>query len=233
MQYTLAGIRRRVLIDKLDDDSFDTEVIDNFINDVQRDIFTKYKLTFMEKIFSGKIPAGVTMFKMPDDVRINGIQSQIIAATDIQPRSIKERYIEFRDFNRMYPAPIANQPGPIFRWSMYGDSMLTAQPTDREYTMTMFYNKKPKVLVEDADVPEIPEEFGELLVVGAYIKVLRRNEDNDIADNIEAREYAPKLLDLVTEYSSHKEGTTVMPNGYNRPGAAFNTTRNGLVQKSY
>ncbi len=31
MEYNLAGIRKRVLVDKLDDEEFDPEIVDNFI----------------------------------------------------------------------------------------------------------------------------------------------------------------------------------------------------------
>lgn len=51
MDYNLVGLRQRVRIDKLDDEEFDSGVIDNFINDTQRDIFNEYELPFQEKIF--------------------------------------------------------------------------------------------------------------------------------------------------------------------------------------
>ena len=36
---TLADLRKRVMIDKLDDEDYEPEIIDNFLNDAQRDIF--------------------------------------------------------------------------------------------------------------------------------------------------------------------------------------------------
>ena len=80
MEYNLAGLRNRVLVDRLDDDEFDPDVIDNFINDTQRDIFNQYELPFMEKIFSGSIPTGSTMFTLPEDLAL--IQSQVITGPD-------------------------------------------------------------------------------------------------------------------------------------------------------
>lgn len=232
-EYNLAGIRQQVLVDRLDDDEFDPGIVDRAINNAQKDIFNSYGLTFMEKIFSGTVPAGTTMFKMPDDVIPNKIQSQIISGTGVQSRNIKDRYIPFRDFNRIYPIPTDNQAGPIWRWSMYSGNMLLPQPTDREYTLTLYYLKKPVYMTEDTSIPEIPEEFSELLVIGAYIRILRRNEDNDLADNIEQHEWTPKIQELVEQYGMHQEGPIIMKNGYKMAGSSFNTTRNGLVQKSY
>ena len=68
MSYNLAGIRKRVLVDKLDDDEFDPEVVDNFINDTLRSIYNQFELPFQEKIFQGTIPAGSTMFRLPSDL---------------------------------------------------------------------------------------------------------------------------------------------------------------------
>ena len=55
---TLADLRKRVMIDKLDDEDYEPEIIDNFLNDAQRDIFNQFELPFMEKIFIGDVPAG-------------------------------------------------------------------------------------------------------------------------------------------------------------------------------
>lgn len=227
MDYNLAGIRQRVLVDKLDDDEFDPNIVDNFINDAQRDIFNQFELPFMEKIFSGTITAGSVMFKFPDDVAM--IQSQVITGPDGTQRNIAPGYMGFRDFNTKFPTPLNNNPGPIYNWTLYGGNMLTSVPTDQEYTMTLFYIRKPKTLTEDTDVPEIPEEFSELLVLGAFRRVQERNEDYDLAASTEA-EYQKVLVQMVDRYGMRQQGPIIMGN---RQIAGFNKTRNGLVLKSY
>jgi len=211
MEYNLAGIRRRVLVDKLDDEEFDPSVVDNFINDTQRDICNQYELPFQEKIFSGDVPSGSTMFKFPGDVA--EIQSQVITSpADGTQRSLKDSYADFRTFNSMYPTPAASLPSPILKWTLYAGNMLTSAPTDKDYTMTIFYVSKPVTLTENASVPQIPEEFGELLVLGAFKRIQERNEDFDLAAGTQ-REYERILLQLVNRYGFRKaDGPIVMKN---------------------
>lgn len=227
MEYNLAGIRQRVLDDKLDDDEFDAGVVDNFINDTQRDIFNQFELPFMEKIFSGAIPAGSVMFKFPTDVA--QIQSQVITGPDGTQRNLQPGYMNFRDFNAKFPTPANNQAGPIYNWTLYAGNMLTSAPTDQEYTMTLFYVRTPKTLKEDGDVPEIPEEFAELLVLGAFRRVQERNEDYDLAASTEAA-YQKMLVQMVDRKGFRQQGPIIMGN---RQVTGFNKTRNGLVLKSY
>jgi hypothetical protein len=47
--------------------------------------------------------------------------------------------------------------------------------------MEIDYLITPVELVDDSDVPEIPQEFQEILVLGALVRALEVNDDNDIA----------------------------------------------------
>jgi len=193
MEYNLAGLRKRVAVDKLDDEEFDPEIIDNFINDTQRDIFNQFELPFQEKIFQGAIPAGATMFQLPSDVAL--IQSQTLSGV----YNFGERKTKWREFFRLHPDAINSPAGAPVRWTLYAGNVLLSAPTDKEYTMTIFYIRKPKTLTQNGDVPEIPEEFSELLVLGAYRRVLARNEDFDLAREVNA-EYQAQLTLLVNRY---------------------------------
>lgn len=197
MDYNLAKIRNRVLVDKLDDDEFDPQVVDNFINDAQRDIFNTFELPFMEKMFSGSIPTGAIIFNMPEDVALP--QSQVVTAPDGKQVDMMPNRLDFRTFNSMYPTPGNNAAGSVNRWASYAGRVLLDRPTDQEYTMTIFYIKKPKTLAQDTDIPEIPEEFEELLVLGALMRIHDRNEDTDLKQNAEA-EYSRQLLNMVNRY---------------------------------
>lgn len=210
MQYNLAGIRQRVLVDALDDEEFDPGIVDRFINDTQRDIFNQYELTFQEEIFSGAIPAGSTMFRYPTDVA--QIQLQVLSAPDGFQRNLDTSYIPFRDFFSRYPTPQGNTPSSVNAWTLFSNNMLTSAPTDQEYTMTIFYIKKPNTLSLNADVPTLPEEFGELLVLGALSRVQKRNEDMDLAAATNV-EYQRILLQLVNRYGGRKaDGPIIMGN---------------------
>lgn len=197
MDYNLAGIRQRVLIDKLDDDEFDPNVVDNFINDTQRDIFNQFELPFMEKIFSGSLPTGSTMFTLPSDVAV--IQSQVITSPDGQQKDMANGYLDFRTFNKLYPTPANNTASEVVNWTSYAGNMITSAPTDQDYTMTIYYIKKPKVLSQGTDVPDVPEEFSEALVLGALRRVQERNEDYDLAGQTQAA-YTGMVMQMAERY---------------------------------
>jgi hypothetical protein len=207
MDYTLAGLRNRVLVDKLDDDEFDPQVVDNFLNDTLRDIYNQYELPFQEKIFVGTVPAGVTMFKLPDDVAI--MQNQTVLGV----QGFTKRQMKFRDFFRLHNDPDNAPSSQPLDWTLYAGNVLFSAPTDQDYQMTIFYIKKPKVLSVDADVPEFPEEFSETLLLGAYKRVLERNEDFDQANYINTQ-YNNELNLLVARYGYREsDGPIKMGNG--------------------
>lgn len=207
MDYTLATIRRNVIYDMLDDEDFDPDLVDRAINRAQREIFNQFELTFMEKIFSGTIPEGFTMFKYPADLAL--AQDHVITAPDGTQMSIRDLYVPYADFNRMFPTPANSEPGPVLRWTSYGGNIILSRPTDQEYTLDVFYIKKPALLEQNGDVPSIPEEFGELLELGAYIRIAKRNEDTDLAQ-IALQDYAGQLNRLVDRYGFRKTGPIVM-----------------------
>lgn len=193
MNYTLAGLRQRVMIDKLDDEDFDPEIIDNFINDTQRDIFNQFELPFQEKIFSGVIPAGSTMFQLPADLA--QVQSHSIAGV----RNFMNNKARFRDFFYSYPDAVNEEPSQPSVWTQYAGNILLNAPTDKDYTLNTYYIRKPKVLDQDTSVPEIPEEFSELLILGALMRVHDRNEDSDLYDKVSAQ-YDRQLTLLAGRY---------------------------------
>lgn len=210
MNYNLAGLRNRVIVDKLDDDEFEPQIVDNFLNDTLRDIYNQYELPFQEKIFQGTIPAGSTMFKLPSDVA--QMQSQSVAGVP----NFHAKKTNWRDFIRAHPDTLSATPSAPNNWTLYGGNILLDAPTDGDYTMTMYYIKRPVKLTQDSDVPELPEEFEELLVLGAFRRILERNEDYDLAASVEAQ-YQSKLVQLVNRYGFRDaDGPIIMKNRQRR-----------------
>ena len=193
MDYTLQALIRRVQTDKLDDEEFDTGIITRFINDTQRDIFNQFELPFQEKIFVGTVPSSSSMFSLPTDLAL--LQSVSMADTP----GFSDTRMKWKDFFSRYQDNTSAEPGKPSAWTLYAGNIIFDKPTDKDYVLTLFYIRKPVVLIAPTAVPEIPQEFEELLVLGAYIRCLKFNEDNDQAAYHEI-EYN-KLLDLlVTRY---------------------------------
>ena len=197
MSYTLAGIRNRILVDKLDDEDFDTQVLDNFINDAQRDIFSEFELPFTEKIFTGNLPQGAFMFQFPDDV--SHLQSVVVIDEAGRAIDIRDKFLDFQEFNSRHPSPVSNDQGSIMYWTLYGGKMITSRPVDLEYTMTIYYNKVPKTLLDDGDIPELPAEYEELLVLGAFYRVQYREGDSD-EGLLTKSEFRTKLEQMANRY---------------------------------
>lgn len=208
MTYNLASVRNRVLDDKLDDTEYDPNIIDRFINDTQRSIFNLYELPFQESVFNGVLPVGGVIFTFPVDYQLQ--QSLVITDPEGNQRDITDNYMNFRDFNNAYPLPSANDEGSPLEWTVHGGQLYLSRPTDQEYVLSLYYLKKPTKLEDDADVPEIPEEFEEVLVLGAYHRALSRNEDFDQAAYVKNSDYAEEVDKLVSRYGRRQTGKVMI-----------------------
>ena len=208
MNYDLASLRQRVIIDKLDDEDFEPEIVDRFLNDTLREIYNEFELPYQEKIFSGKVPVGSNMFALPDDVAV--IQNAVITGPDGQQRNIHNHFLNFRDFTTKFPTASGSPAGSVQFWTMYSGNMILSRPTDEEYTLELYYIKKPTLLVDDTDTPEFPEEFSEMLVLGAFKRVQEREGDYDEAA-VTLSQYNAMMSQLVARYGyRRKDGPITM-----------------------
>ena len=209
MDYNLATLRRDLALDLLDDENYSPEILDRAINRAIKEIYNQFELSFMERIFSGTVPENSTMFRYPTDLAL--AQSHVLTAPDGAQRTLDNSYIPFKDFNRIYPTPSNNKPGAPTHWTSYGGNIILSCPTDKEYTLDIYYVSKPPKLAADTDVPAIPEEFSELILLGAYIRIAKRNEDTDLAQ-MAIQDYAGQLNKLVERYGYRKTGPIKMKN---------------------
>jgi len=150
MDYTLQGIVKRVQTDKLDDDEFDTGIITRFVNDTQRDIFNQFELPFQEKIFAGTVPLSASMFNLPADLAL----LQNVSMAEV-PGFYATR-MNWKDFFAKYPDNTSAEPGKPSAWTLYAGNIIFDKPTDEDYTLTLFYIRKPITLTQGTQVPEIP-----------------------------------------------------------------------------
>lgn len=205
MDYTLSGIRNRVLNDKLDDPTFDPDIVDRFINDAQRAIFNQYELSFMEDTYTTTVAQGDLTVTLPIDYQL--IQALMVTAPTANRRDITDSYMSFRDFHRAYPVPSADSQSRPSIWTLRGETLYLAYPADQTYTMEVDYLKTPVLLTDDADIPELPQEWEELLVLGAYIRILDRNEDFDLASYYKNGDYTQELDKLEARIGRRQAGT--------------------------
>lgn len=181
MAYNLGTVRGRVE-QKLDDTSFGVIKLNQFINDGQREILNTYRFPFMEREASvNAIPGTDLLQNLPTDIQSFlslRIYTPIGYATELA-------YIEYEDFDRAFPNPNLTGDTAPAAWRVFNRTIQIYPEPNNTYNLKLKYIKEPTELTLDADVPEIPESFSELLVLAAYRRALEHNDDYDQAQVIQ------------------------------------------------
>lgn len=172
--YQLSTVRTR-LNQKLDDTAFDTATANQFINDAQREILNSRRWVFMEREGSVTTTSGSTSLTSVPTTMQAPISMRVYSPTG---NAIILPYVEYEDFDVELPNPtVAGSTAPS-AWYVF-DLVPYVYPTaNGTYTLKLKYIKKPTELSNDTDVPEIPEEFSELLVLAAYKRALEFNDED-------------------------------------------------------
>jgi hypothetical protein len=204
MAYNLEGIRTRVINDKLDDPEYSASVVDNFINDAQKGIFNQLHLPFLEAQTEDTLSEGDHTHAFPDDYQLSN--AIILVSSTGAITNITSNYLTWREYIRLYPYAQGNQEATPSMWTNYGNTLYLSAPANDNYTLIFWYLKRADDLASDGDIPQLPSEFEELLVLGAYYRVLERNEDFDLASFYKDGDYTQELNKLATRYGSRQEG---------------------------
>lgn len=206
MAYQLSDLVTKVQ-NRIKDTGFSTTIIKDFINDTQRDIFNEYSLPFMQTTQSYTLTVGVSDITNGSGLPANFVQPIDILLTTSGRETILE-YKDYQEINNLYPdatdtTAYANQL-PQY-WYKYGETIRVFPSPDSAYTTSLLYYKSPTALSADADVPEIPSEFEELLVVGASYRVFQVKDNYDKAGILENK-YMELLQKLASRYSKTRGG---------------------------
>jgi hypothetical protein len=201
MTYTRATIRTRIQ-QKLDDTSFDTATLNQFIDDGQRDILNSRRFVFMERESDVTTTAGVnTLTGLPTDMQV---PLSLRVYTPVGNATLLD-YIEYEDLDRSVPNITNNGQTPPSAWYVFNLIPYIYPLADATYTLKLKYIKSATTLDGDADVPEIPESFGEALVLAGYKRALEFNDDYDQAQVIQLK--IDELVELMDErYNKRQAG---------------------------
>lgn len=209
LAYQLSDIVTKVQ-QRIRDTGYSTSEITNYINDTQNDVFNEYRLPFMQTTQNYTLTQGVS--DITDGV---GLPANYVQAIDLTLTSTAlEQVLPYRDFtwiDDQYPDPddTSRNPAGIPRyWYKYGETIKVYPVPVSAETLTLRYYKKPTLLGSDADVPEIPSEFEELLVSGAAYRVLQVKDNYDQAA-IHENKYNELLQKLVVKYSIPQVGSPI------------------------
>ena len=200
MPYNLSTVRDNVR-NKLDDDDYEQNFLDRAINYAQWQITNKNQFSFMEDSENLAIGLGDTETSLPADFHEH-LYLVLTSPVDVRA-NITNQYMDYKDFIDTYIDPSLNQAARPYYWSEYARAIKFANPADQAYTLRLDYLRKSPQLVNDSDVPDIPEEFQELLELGAYMRIAKREDDYDVKSQ-EQLDYNSLLLDLKHVYGRKK-----------------------------
>ncbi len=205
MAYNLGVIIGKVQ-NKLDDSGFSSTILTDFANDTQRELFNSKFFKFMEESTTFSVSAGSesigtlpTNMQLVRDLRIS---SPTALAGVIQPMSVEE-FDTFLDSNAMATQGIPTQ------WYAYDNTINLYPIPSSDITVAMRYWKTPTEMTTTTDVPEIPSEFQEILVLGMYKRALEYNDSFDQSAFVTVQ--MEKLIDdMSRRYTPQTSQPTVM-----------------------
>lgn len=207
MAYQVSDIVTKVQQRVRDTGYSSTEIL-NYINDTQNDVFNEYRLPFMEATQTYTLASGTADITNGSGLPTNYVQAIDLTLTTAGTEKVLP-WRDVRDIDNTYPDPddtTANPTSIPEYWYYYADTIKVYPAPNSEYTVSLRYYKKPTILDADADVPEIPSEFEELLVSGASYRVLQVKDNYDQAA-IHQNKYDELLQKLVVRFSQPQVGT--------------------------
>lgn len=206
MAYTTGALTTRVQ-QRVRDTGYPSSEIRDYLNDTQNDIFNEYRLRFMETTQDYTLTVGVADITNGVGLPTNFVQAIDLMLTttgyesvipNIDPSTVDSMYPDYEN-STLHPN---NTPSA---WYMYGSTIKVYPEPNIAYTATLRYYKKPTELTADADIPEVPSQFAELLILGAAYRVLQVKDNYDQAAILQNK-YDELLQKLVVRYSQDQIG---------------------------
>jgi hypothetical protein len=193
-----------------------TEII-GYLNDAQNDVFNEYRLPFTQTSQSYNLTAGESDITNGSGLPTNYVQAVDMTLTSGGVQSILP-YVDVTTIDNFYPNPedaALHPPGIPIYWYFYQETIRVFPAPVASISVSLRYYKKPTELTANGDVPEVPSEFAECLIMGASYRVLQVKDNYDQAAILQNK-YDEILQKLVVKYSQPQVGTA-MRMRINRP----------------
>ena len=192
-----------IVKDELQDESYDDNRIVRYLNQTYLETFGELPYNFFEKTYSYEtIDSGE--LEVPND-----FQTMIRLVVERDKMKMPLHYVAPSKYFAEYDGM------KVYQYTVIGNSVHYKLPTDFDcdhddnvpdnyYTLKMYYVAKPVKLVNQTDVPLIPSEYSEILILGAMARAERRrgnydfaqiydNQKNELITNMAMR-YGPRQL---------------------------------------
>lgn len=201
------------------DTNYDTTEIKQYLNDTQNDVFNEYRLPFMQTSQTYTVTIGAS-----DITNGSGLPTNYAQAVDLMNTYASSEqlipYKKFTELDFLYPdeddTTVHSAGAPLY-WYFYAETIRIFPVPAKAYTLLLRYYKTPTLLSADGDIPSLPSQFQELLVVGAAYRVLQVKDNYDQAAILENK-YDEILSKLVMQSSQPQVGhpTQMAINKYHR-----------------
>lgn len=188
---------RSIVLSYLDDTDFETTFLDQALNEAQWDITNNHSLNFLETSLAQTMAINDFSVLYPTDAR--EILSVRITPPGAQSYDITENYIDYATYEDQQTLPgVVGQP---FKWTTFGGKILLGILVDKAYVVTIKYLRtSPRVDGITTFNFDIPYNFQELLKLGAFMRIAKRETDYDVKSQ-ESIDYNKQLIDLIHAYS--------------------------------
>jgi len=204
MAYTLADLRTSVK-NRIADPNFNNALIDEFINSEQREILGYYNLPFNRTQTQYTITQGSNTNTLP--ARHQKTIGLRVIAPQNDDRDLSRYYLPWKRFKQTFREADYYSNTDLLYWSIYNNEIVFAYNSDKTYTVEHDYITTVEDLVDDNDVPELPEEFREILIIGAMVRCYEVNDDNDIAQYQQSKKNL-LVQAMLKRYAPQQSATT-------------------------
>lgn len=190
--YNLGTLITRIQ-QKLDNTSFDSTILTQFINDGLRDVVIQAKPQYYQAETSYITAIGLnTLTTAATDVLVP------ISMRTYTPQNYAQLlpFIEYQDVDLAYPNVGLLGTGPPIAWSTFTLVPFVVNNADAVYTLRSKYLQIPVELSAASDVPALPVTFSEILVLAGHKRALEHDDDFDQAQVIQLQ-IDSKLNDMM------------------------------------
>jgi hypothetical protein len=211
MAYILEDLRTSVK-NRIADPNFNNALIDEFINDEQKEILGYYNLPFNRTQTQYTVTQGTSTIPLPARHQ-KTIGLRVIAPKN-DDRDLSRYFLPWKKFKQTFREPDYYSNTDLLYWSIFNDNIVFAYNSDKTYTVEHDYITTVEDLVNDTDVPKLPEEFREILVLGAMVRAYEVNDDNDIAQYQQGKKNLLVQAMLKRYAPQQSAATSVLSNSY-------------------
>lgn len=201
MAYNLLGLRTSVRT-KLKDTSYSASTIDEAINDTIQEIADLFEWPYFQRIVEGALTVDEYTFELPSNHQLTKGLTIIEPADLTSGVDITPYHMTPDEFFGVFTTIAAQDSSKPHHWTEYGYQIYFNQPVDKAYILRQTYIKIPDELTADTDVPELPREFREAIMLGAVYRCEEERENYDISGVMQNR-FNDRVADLISRHANN------------------------------